>query len=370
MMSLTKALPANNTLQLQYFYSRSQVSAWSGPMFYFFQMDPASPYYPTASTSLTCIQGPSANCSLPVNLAGGGDAVWSDPNNNRYSGNLNTEQRALLTFSGNNGGWDYSTALNLSKNHNDNRNLGGYPNEYTSGIAGVGVLAPYNAAAGTNVLSDLINPFGPQSAAGQALINSSYVNGTYSAGDDKRWSFGGHATHPLGDVFNAGTPATVAIGFDLNGEHYNYATTAYNNLVQAATGFQPVRSRAVARYRRSTWKWTSRSPRASILIYRIVRTNTAISATLITARLRSNTRPIVTFPLGNRFHRLSGAHAQSTVLAEFRGGSDQRHHGSRKSGLPRGRRGHCSVYHIQLRYAGTGSVRRQQEPDARNIGEL
>ena len=30
-------------------------------------------------------------------------------------------------------------------------------------------------------LSDLINPFGPQSAAGQALINSSYINGVYAA---------------------------------------------------------------------------------------------------------------------------------------------------------------------------------------------
>jgi hypothetical protein len=34
--------------------------------------------------------------------------IWTDPNNNRYSGNLNVEQRVLLTFSGSNAGWDYS----------------------------------------------------------------------------------------------------------------------------------------------------------------------------------------------------------------------------------------------------------------------
>ncbi len=46
MVSFTKALPANNTLQLQYFYTQSKVEGWAGPMFYFFQMDPASPYFP------------------------------------------------------------------------------------------------------------------------------------------------------------------------------------------------------------------------------------------------------------------------------------------------------------------------------------
>ncbi len=46
MVAFTKALPANNTLQLQYFYTRSEVNGYSGPMFYDFQMDPASPLLP------------------------------------------------------------------------------------------------------------------------------------------------------------------------------------------------------------------------------------------------------------------------------------------------------------------------------------
>ncbi len=128
----------------------------------------------------------------------------------------------LLTFSGSNAGWDYTTDLNWSKNTNDNRNVGGYPNE--------ALLAP------GGVLSDLINPFGPQSAAGQALINSSYVNGVYALGEDSRWSIDGQATHPLGDAFNSGTPATVALGFDVGGERFTYHTTPYNDIVSAATG--------------------------------------------------------------------------------------------------------------------------------------
>ena len=221
MASLTKALPANNQVQVQYFWTQSELTAYSGPMFYDFQMDPASPYFPTAS-QLICNRG-AANCTTAApDLTDPIDAIWTDPNNSRYSGNLNVEQRVLVTFTGSNAGWDYSADLNYSKNHNDNRNVSGYPNE--------AVLAP------GGVLSDLINPFGPQSAAGQALINSSYISGVYQIGQDTRWSVDGHASHPLGDAFNAGTPATVAIGATVSGEHFTTATTPYNTLVQAATG--------------------------------------------------------------------------------------------------------------------------------------
>jgi iron complex outermembrane receptor protein len=221
MATLTKALPANNTLQLQYFWTQAEVNGYSGPEFYEFQMDPASPYFPKAS-QLICSRGP-ANCGgLPPDLTDPILAVWTDPDNNRYGGALNTAQRVLLTFSGTNAGWDYTTDLNYSKNQNDNRWTGGIPNE--------NILAP------GGILSDLINPFGPQTAAGQALINSSYINGVYQIGTDTRWSVDGHASHALGDAFNSGNAATMALGFTVNGERYANATTALNTLVVAATG--------------------------------------------------------------------------------------------------------------------------------------
>jgi iron complex outermembrane recepter protein len=91
-----------------------------------------------------------------------------------------------VTFSGTNAGWDYSADFNFSKNHNDNRNSAGIPNE--------------DALAPDGILSNLINPFGPQSAAGQALIDSSYTNGVYQIGEYRRWSVDGHASHELGDA--------------------------------------------------------------------------------------------------------------------------------------------------------------------------
>ena len=234
LVSFTKALSANNQFAVQYFYTKSENNAYSGPEFYFFQMDPTSPYFPKAS-QLVCGRGP-ANCGGQApNLTGfvidpktgkpipsPVNAIWTDPNNYRYGGSLNTEQRIVATFSGSNADWEYATSFNYSKNHNDNSWTGGIPNE--------AVLAP------GGVLSNLINPFGPQSAAGQALINSSYVSGTYLVGDDTRWSLDGHISHPLGDAFNAGTPATVALGFTVNGERFTTATTPYNDLVKAASG--------------------------------------------------------------------------------------------------------------------------------------
>ena len=247
MVSFTKALPANNTLQVQYFYTQSKVSGWSGPMFYALPISPTNPFLPTASR-LTCLSPPCSALNetgfngvyppgtLPASLVGTPipspmTAIWTDPLNDRYSGAVNTEQRALVTFSGSNGGWDYSTALNYSQNKNNNDNFAGYPNELTQGVPGTPALVGPNG-----FLSNLVNPFGPQSAAGQAFITSTYTNGTYLQGEDRRWSVDGTASHALGDAFNAGTPATVALGFDVNGERFTSATTPYNDLVSAATG--------------------------------------------------------------------------------------------------------------------------------------
>lgn len=228
MVSFTKELPANNTVAIQYFYTRSKVTQWGGPMFYAFQMTPqADPtYYPTAS-QLTCDQyftgGP---CSGPPDLVDPITALWTDPNNNRFSDDINTEQRALVTFSGDNYGWNYTATLNYSQNENTQGDIGGYPN-----------LALWTPD-GTN-LTNLVNPFGAQTAAGQQFINSTYVNGVYANGKMKRWSAGAHASHRLGDAFHAGHDAILALGFDVRGDSFNFATTPLDVILAPATAFSP-----------------------------------------------------------------------------------------------------------------------------------
>ena len=233
--SFTKTLPDNNTLQLQYFYTRSKVTDWGGPMFYYFTMtqqaDPT--YFPTAS-QLTCDPYFTGGaCSGPPDLSQPINAIWTDPNNNRYNKYINTEQRALATFSGDNFGWNYTATLNFSQNENAQSVTGGYPNMALwtpNSIPGVCTQC---------VLTNLVNPFGAQSTAGQTFINDSYVNGVYANGKMKRWSVSGHASHRLGDAFNAGHDAIFAIGFSVRGDSFDFATTPLDNILYAATAFAP-----------------------------------------------------------------------------------------------------------------------------------
>lgn len=220
MAQLTKELPANNTVQLQYFYTRSRVTQWSGPQEYSFTMNPGDPYFPTAAES-TCY----GTCPAAPDLSGPITVGWTDPNNNRYMGDINTEQRALLTFSGNNGGWDYTLDFDYSANENTL--------DVDGGEANYAILAP------GNVLSNLINPFGAESAAGQALINSAYANGPLANGKLQHYDLGGHASHELGDAFNAGSPAVLALGFDATYEQINFQSTPLATTLYTATYYPP-----------------------------------------------------------------------------------------------------------------------------------
>jgi iron complex outermembrane receptor protein len=224
LVEFTKTLPGNNTLSIQYFYSRFDITLWAGPQSYGFGMTPAADptYYPTAANS-TCVG--TCGSATPV-LGGPITAGWTDPNNNRYFGNINTEQRALMTFAGENGGWDYSTSFDWSVNKGVQQVRGGEAN--------YAIIAP------GNILSNLINPFGPQPAAGQALINSAYTNGNLEVGTLSLYDLNGHASHELGDAFGAGRPAVFALGFDYRDEQIKNEPTELATTLYTATFFPPI----------------------------------------------------------------------------------------------------------------------------------
>jgi iron complex outermembrane receptor protein len=205
----TKTLPWNNQISLQYFYGHSQSNTWTGPNEYVFGISQTSPYYPTSGAGFTCIT--TCSTAAPDLADPGAEVGLTDPNNQRYLGTVNTEQRVLLTFSGSNGGWDYETNLDWSENRNALSLTGGF-DDYA-------VIAP----GGT--LADAINPFGPQSAAGQALIDSGYRNGVLGTGVLKYASIDAHASHELGDAFNAGRPASVAVGVTARNEKIDFNST-------------------------------------------------------------------------------------------------------------------------------------------------
>jgi iron complex outermembrane receptor protein len=223
LLAFTKTLPANNSLNLQYFISRAQSTTWSGPQEYAFGMTPqADPtYFPTAANS-SCV----GSCSTATpDLTDPITTVWTDPNNNRFLENTNTQQRFLVTFSGKNGGWDYATAFDYSQNRNEFGVMGGEAN--------------FNLLAPGDTLSNLINPFGPQSTAGQSLINGAYLNGAADYGVLSLFGLNGHGSHELGDAFNAGRAAVLGLGFDTQYQHIDYASTALATTLFPALGFPP-----------------------------------------------------------------------------------------------------------------------------------
>jgi iron complex outermembrane receptor protein len=235
LLQITKTLPDNNKLRLQYFYTQSKVVDWGGPQTFSFEMTPqADPtYFPTAAES-TCYGNVvvGGNCTAAPDLTQPIVVGWTDAQNNRYTEDLNTEQRALLTFSGHNDGWTYTASLNYSKNTTTESTVGGYAN--------YSVLAPTtDPNTGNQILSNLINPFGPQTAAGNALINSSYLNGVYDIGSLQHWGISAHASHRLGDAFHSGHSSVLAVGFSAHEDRINTGTTPLAVPLYSALLFSP-----------------------------------------------------------------------------------------------------------------------------------
>ena len=223
LLSVSKSLPGNNVLSAQYYIAKSKITAWGGPMFYEFNMSPTQDptHFPTLVNS-TLIGSGSATPDLTQDIT----AIWTDPLNDRYNTFDNTEQRFLLTLTGEKSGWNYSTNASYSSNKNLQSGTG-YPDETIM------------QTADGKYLNDSINPFGPQSTAGQALIESAYKPGEWAVGKLSTWNLNGQVSHDLTDFFNAGQPARIAVGLDVRGERISYNTTPLAAVLAGVTGFPP-----------------------------------------------------------------------------------------------------------------------------------
>ncbi len=228
-ISLTKALDQRHTLAFQYLLTRSKVNSWGGPQTYVFNMTAAGDptYFPTLANSTFIPKESSSATAVAPDLADPITVVWTDPGNNRFTYDTNREQRALLTFTGSDHGWDYSVNTSFSKNNNTQGVTGGYP-----------VLSDLNVtdSDGDSVLNPLINPFGTQTQQGQDVLDSSYRSGDLAKGSLSLWEVNLQGSHEIGDFFSAGQ-ATVAIGFDARGEKIHFATTGLTPILNNVTAY-------------------------------------------------------------------------------------------------------------------------------------
>lgn len=119
------------------------------------------------------------------------------PAGKRTSGDDTTTQRLLAGLQGTLSGWDYKTALGKTKNKSTASVKNGYVND---SVIAAGVLA------GT------VNPFGDQSAAGQAVIDSAQVIAPTQIGINEVNFFDVNASR---EVFQmSGGAAILAVGFE------------------------------------------------------------------------------------------------------------------------------------------------------------
>jgi iron complex outermembrane receptor protein len=217
-------LPANHELGLEYLVSRSKVGSQIAPVPYggltMNRLRPdgsLNPYYPGNPGAITP--------TIPLDPTQPINVKWRDlPNGPRADENINRQQRFVASISGAAAGWDYTAALSYNENK-VTENLKGYSD---GGIITAGVR------------DGVINPFGEQSAASMALIQSAALDGTIQTAKGQTKTFDFNASHEFGDWVGAGRNAALAVGGQASRENFtNRANSAYAEKVVASTGIDP-----------------------------------------------------------------------------------------------------------------------------------
>jgi iron complex outermembrane recepter protein len=242
MLRGTFAVTRDNSLTLEWFGTKNESIARIAPVPYagLFQNPTrpdgtANPYYPGAAGGLSITpniplsatytqanMNPRPGVTLQpgfINvrwraLAGGQRTNISD----------NTQQRLVATFEGMAAGWDYQ----IGAAYNENRikeTVKGYSN---------GTLITQG------VLNGIINPFGEQSAAGTAFIDSALLGGNLQNHRGKVANVDVRASQELGDWFGSGKKAAVAVGAEVRKESFlSAANPPVAELLVASTGVDP-----------------------------------------------------------------------------------------------------------------------------------
>jgi iron complex outermembrane receptor protein len=237
-------LGSDHTLGAEYFVTRSNVKTLIAPVpFGFLPMNrlrpdgTPNPYFPTNAALSPTFNGMAADQSdglAGTTVTEGGALVqpgyviarWRDmPNGQRGDSNTNTQQRFTLSLEGTVAGWDYGVGVSHNQNKVDEKLTSGYAN---------------GPMIYEGVLTGVINPFGAQSAAGQALLDSAGATGLIMYAKGTTTNIDAHASREIGDWFGAGRAAAIAIGTEFRKEKFTQqANPDYAAVVIDSTGIDP-----------------------------------------------------------------------------------------------------------------------------------
>jgi len=211
------ALGANNTLALEYFYSQNTVTSMIAPAPEGgLTMRNNNPYYP--GNGITPITNPALNPANPISV--GWRTTVLGP---RQTEIQNDTQRAVLSLDGNAMNWDYSANLLWSNAKVQSQFLQGYGNR----------SALNNGMSGANG-APFLNPFGPQSAAGQAYMFANTVTGVIQDIDGTLWSLNGVASTSFGKL--DGGPMALALAAEYRSEDNTFKTDTAKSSQTTSSG--------------------------------------------------------------------------------------------------------------------------------------
>lgn len=240
MLRGTLSLAQDHTLSLEWFGTRNKTETGIAPVPYgTLWMNPnrpdgsANPYFPGApgSVPMAIPYDPSytvakMNPRPGVNLQPGFIIVkWRAlAGGNRVDTTTNDQQRFLASLDGTVAGWDYQAGLAYNENK---------VKQMVSGYSDGNKIAAAMA-------NGVINPFGPNDAAGEAAIADALMGGNLMNHTGKVWVADARASRELGDWFGAGRKAAVAVGAEFRNEDFHSAANkpVAEKLV-ASTGVDP-----------------------------------------------------------------------------------------------------------------------------------
>ena len=202
----TGKITDDDNVNLEYFWARNNNATSVAPApLTGLTMDPTSPYYP--GNGITPGSNDAAfDPTQPIGLNWRETAAGG-----RQSKDQNTSQRLVLSFDGMVKGWDYNVGASYNQNQVISSLTGGYVSD---------------AAMISGIADGIINPFGPQTPAGQAYIDANQYHGQYSSSVGRVSGIDGRMSREIGDWFGAG-PSGLAIGGEYRQEKFHQNYEAY-----------------------------------------------------------------------------------------------------------------------------------------------
>ena len=221
MLKGTFAAAPTLNLNAEYFYSTTTVRPRVAPEPHTeLTMDPGTQFYPGGGIT-PGPTGAAIDSTKPITVQ------WrTTPTGARSEKDVNTQQRFVLSADGSAVGWDYDAGASYNLNSVHQMLTGGYNNR--------NILDPA-------VETGVINPFGAQTAAGQAVLDSAAATGNLLWGRAEVWQFDSHASREVGDWLGAGRAAALAVGVEARHEKSAFYAKdpTFADEVVASTGVDP-----------------------------------------------------------------------------------------------------------------------------------